>query len=130
MNHAQNHMQMLVNGLAAEHKKDRAKTQMTLGGLIDRLQELDQSMQMEGIYAGHSYRGYYSDLAFERCESREVGGVLDAIKACMGETFEGYKGGDFDMGRNTPVWIANYGSCGTRIMAVNDDGSIVTADEE
>ena len=29
----------------------------------------------------------------------------------MGATFEGYKGGDFLMGKNTPLWVANYSYC-------------------
>lgn len=125
-----NNMQALIDGLAGGFKAERAKTQMTLGGLIDRLEAMDQAIEMEGIGDAHSYRGYYSDLAFERCEKRKVADVLKDAKDCMGETFAGYKGGDFDMGRNTPVWIANYGCCGARIMAIDDDGTIVTADEE
>lgn len=124
------HIQTLIERLAAEAKAERAKTQMTLGGLIDRLEAMDQAIEMEGIGDAHSYRGYYSDLAFERCEKRKVADVLKDAKECVGETFEGYRGGDYEMGRNTPVWIANYGDCGTRIMAINDDGTIVTAKGE
>ena len=116
--------------LIAEMRKERSQTQMTLGGLIDRLKEMDQSLEMEGIGAAHSYRGYYQDLAFSRCEKRSVADVLEDAKDCMGEMFEGYKGGEYYMVRDTPVWIANYGSCGTRIMAINDDGTIVTTDED
>jgi len=125
-----NNIQALVDGMTAGFKAERAKTQMTLGDVIDRLGQMDQTIEMEGIGYAHSYRGYYSDLAFGRCDKRKVADVLEVAKECMGKTFEGYKGGDFDMGRNTPVWIASYGSCGTRIMAINDDGTIVTADEE
>jgi hypothetical protein len=126
-----NWMQMLVDGMNAQAKSQRSETQMTLGGLIDRLEQFDSQMEIDGICEPHSYRGYYSDLAFKLCGyKRKVADTLAMAKDCMGETFEGYKGGDFEMSRNTPVWIANYGSCGERIMSINDDGSIVTAKEE
>jgi hypothetical protein len=74
-----------------------------------------------------SYRGYYSDLAFEPSESGEtVASLLNRCQAAMGEVFQGYKGGDYVMGRNTPLWIANYGSCGPRLMAlVEKDSALV-----
>ena len=51
--------------------------------------------------------------------------------AAMGAEFEGYKGGEYIMGANTPLWISEYGEAsGTRIMAVNADGTIETSQEE
>lgn len=35
--------------------------------------------------------------------------LLNKLKECIGKTFQGYKGGDFTMGKQTPVWVANYG---------------------
>lgn len=34
---------------------------------------------------------------------------IDVLKQALGKTFEGYKGGNFKMGKGTPVWLAEYG---------------------
>jgi hypothetical protein len=34
--------------------------------------------------------------------------LLEMLLEIKGKTFVGYKGGDFLMGKNTPVWVANY----------------------
>ena len=126
-----NPIQALVNGMNAQAKAQRSETQMTLGKLIDRLSQLDPAMEIVGLCEPHSYRGYYSDLAFELCnEKRTVAEVLAMAKDCMGETFEGYKGGNFDMNLSTPVWVADYGSCGMKIMSVDDKGLLMLAKDE
>jgi hypothetical protein len=126
-----NPMQALVNAENAKMRDQRAETQMTLGKLIDRLSQLDPAMEIEGLCEPHSYRGYYSDLAFERCnDKRTVAEVLAMAKDCVGETFEGYKGGNFDMNWSTPVWVADYGSCGMKIMSVDDKGLLMLAKDE
>lgn len=82
-----------------------------------------------------SYRGYYSDLSFE--PSEEVRSVEDVVKMletkCLGKEFTGYKGGEYFMDENTPIWIAEYGNCGVRIMKLNGEQepiTFVTAAEE
>ena len=40
---------------------------------------------------------------------------LKVLKEAVGKTFTGYKGGDFLMGKNTPVWLAEYGDSGFKI---------------
>ena len=125
-----NGLQLMFDGFAAARKAERAKTQMTLGGLIDRLKEFEPEAMIDGIAFPHSYRGYYSDLAFDKIDYRRTAvALLEDCKSTLGMTLQGYKGGDYDMGQSTPVWIANYGSCGTRIMEITDDGIIVTEDE-
>ena len=116
-------IQYLVDGVLAEAAKERAKSQMTLGGLIDTLKELNPNMEVMGLEEPHSYRGYYQDLAFELSVSNmKVSEMLNMCQECMGEVFEGYKGGDFQMGRNTPIWVANYGSCGDKIVHLGPEG--------
>jgi hypothetical protein len=60
-----------------------------------------------------SYRGYYEQLAIEP----EMGGdgkkvtveeFLKRLEEAVGATFTGYKGGEFTMDRDTPIWIAEY----------------------
>ena len=123
--------QLLMNGLSAQWQAERSATQMTLGKLIDLLKMMKPKDVIQGFGEAHSYRGYYSDLAFELSGNQMS--VKDALKICqaaMGEVFEGYKGGDYQMGRNTPIWIANYGRCGMKIMSLGVDGNFELKEDE
>lgn len=115
-------MQELINELSKGWRAERSLSQMTLGRLISELEKLPQEKEIENVCSPHSYRGYYSDLALEKGEGqRTVGSLLEQLKSeCLGETFEGYKGGDFYMDEHTPMWIADYGSCGVKIMGIRD----------
>lgn len=44
---------------------ERSETQMTLGGMISALEAMPDNTKVTGLDSPHSYRGYYSDLAFE-----------------------------------------------------------------
>ena len=125
-------LQALVDGMSERWQKERAATQLTLGDLIDKLELMPLSALITGICSPQSYRGYYVDLAFEKApEKITVEDALDMCKSAMGEVFTGYKGGDYVMGRNTPIWIAGYGFCGERIMGIDkDSGVIMTAAED
>lgn len=126
-----NTAQALIDGLSAQWQAERSQAQMTLGKLIDRLEELPPDRLIESLVNPHSYRGYYTDLSFELNDSSATAAeLLASCRSCMGAVFEGYKGGDFQMGRNTPVWVANYGQCGKKIMSLNDDGTFTLEDDE
>lgn len=123
-------LQALMDGMSAQWQKERAETQMTLGKLIDCLSAIPDTEEVPNICSPHSYRGYYSDLAFEQHEGvRRVSELLDECRAAMGEVFIGYKGGEFIMGRNTPVWIAEYGCTGKRLMEISPAGINTKAEE-
>lgn len=125
-----NNIKAMMNEMAAQWQKERSESQITLGKLIDTLAAMPPETELEGFGEAHSYRGYYSDLAFEKMEEKTTSGkVLEMARACMGEVFTGYKGGDFQMGRNTPVWLANYGSLGMKVMAIRDDGTLELAED-
>ncbi|MBV5269031.1 MAG: hypothetical protein JZU55_02770 [Afipia sp.] len=66
-----------------------------------------------------SYRGSYDHLALGWAEdgSCVVSDLLAAARACVGATFEGYKGGDYVMGNNTPIYISNYGRVGNLVIS-------------
>lgn len=36
--------------------------------------------------------------------------LLAVLKLANGKYFQGYRGGDFTMGKTTPIWVANYGT--------------------
>lgn len=124
-------IQALINGMNAQWQRERSETQMTLGRLIAALEEMQEGSEVANISDAHSYRGYYTDLAFEQGHgTRPAIGLLSECKNAMGRVFCGYKGGDFVMGELTPVWIAFYGSTGKKLIAINNDGTIETADDE
>jgi len=119
-------MQELFNKIFEELRAKRSLSQMTLGKFISELEKISQDKEIENVWSPHSYRGYYSDLAFEKGEgTRSVGSLLEQLKnECLGQTFTGYKGGDFYMDEHTPLWIAHYGSSGVKIMNI-EEGEII-----
>ena len=89
---------------------------MTLGELISALEAADSNAVVRnGFDHPHSYRGYYEDLAFEPSGETRVGDMLVNAEDALDKTFEGYKGGDYEMGKYTECWLASYGSCGETI---------------
>lgn len=124
-------IQNLVDGLSKQWQGERSKSQMTLGALVDRLAGLPPETMIDGLAKPHSYRGYYSDLAFQSREGKmSVTEALALCKSAMGEVFQGWKGGDYQMGRNTPVWIAERGYCGDKILSLRDDGTFELGKDE
>ena len=107
---------------------------MTLGSLIDQLKARPQDqpvvfefgrMQPTSI---NSYRGYYDQLAlgFEMpswdAKDATVATLLGLCQDVDGKVLEGYKGGDYLMGRDTEVWVANWGeTCSTWLVGVTGD---------
>ena len=89
---------------------------MTLRDLIQTLEKYPaDKIVPHGFGQPHSYRGYYDQLAFEPMENVTVGAMLDDAKSALGKTFQGYKGGDYEMKAWTEVWLAHYGQCGEGI---------------
>lgn len=122
----------LVSAVNAKLQLERAETQMTLGDLIAALEAMPHGAEVANLQRPHSYRGYYSDLAFELGDGlRSAKDLLTQCKAAMGTVFVGYKGGDYVMGKITPIWISEYGSTsGTKLMAIRPGGEIETEQEE
>ena len=111
-----------INQVAADQ---RSKYQMTLGKMIETLNGLPVDARIsygDGASPGipESYRGYYSDLSFrDTVQPINVGSFLDKCQQALNETFEGYKGGDYRMGQDTPLWRSEYGEAsGLAIMDV------------
>ena len=110
----------LDNAMGAARKKVMDQSlQLTLGELIIRLEAIPDKTIMvsinnpEGIPGYlHSWRGVYAELALESSQSGDLSTVdklLQRLKKAVGETFIGYKGGDFTMGKTTPIWVSQYG---------------------
>jgi len=104
----------------------------TLGDLIERLEQLPTYMLIQ-LGEAESYRGCYGDLSFNPLpedEHRTVHDVLQEARRAEGKSFEGYKGGDFTMLLDTPVWYAHYGDSGKKIMGITNEGIILTEEED
>ena len=75
-------MQALMDGMSAQWQRERAETQMTLGKLIAALEAMPPDTEIANIHNPHSYRGYYSDLAFRHeAGSRHACDLLTECKA-------------------------------------------------
>lgn len=84
-----------------------------LKNLIEWLEKQDENAVVPyGFGEPHSYRGDYSQLAFDPVENAKIGDMLAHARSALGETFEGYKGGEFTMNEYTDCYIAEYGTCG------------------
>lgn len=134
----------LDNAVGAERAKTFARgMQLSLGELIakvepiaanqkgridDKLEEADVYFDFEYLYPVSlcSWRGSYSELSIEFGQGQTaltVTRFLDMLKESVGKSYCGYKGGDFVMSRQTPVWVANYGNAGnTGVIGVLDLG--------
>jgi hypothetical protein len=77
---------------------------INLGEYIALLEDQDLDLMMPiGFSQPHSYRGIYEELAFVITYRIKIGEMLDVAKGCVGQVFQGYKGGDFRMGEYTTV---------------------------
>jgi hypothetical protein len=84
---------------------------MTLSELIAALEAADPALKVPlGFSNPHSYRGDYMDLAFEPTANVTVGEMLADARSALGSTYQGWKGGDYTMGKYTDCWLATEGS--------------------
>jgi hypothetical protein len=112
---------------------------MRLAGLIEALAALPPDLP---VYIGDepagqlgSYRGYYNQLTIYRAGGRGHGGdatpvtvaeLLTDARDADGQIFTGYKGGDFTMDLETPVWASDYSETGLGIRELVQDAYRVT----
>lgn len=111
---------------------------MTIGALITRLRELSPSTDVRYVFGGcpdlrvASYRGYYDEAALG-WQGGDYGteGVLahdlaKALETQIGTVMTGWKGGEYPITRETPVWCdnaGNFSSCA--VVGVTDYGQIL-----
>ena len=102
---------------------------VTLGDLIEHLRRLPPGMVVErGFGRPHSYRGYYEDVAFAPEANVTVGQMLKCAEEALGQTFEGWKGGEFTMKAHTDCWFAERGSTGIPIVLPGEPSCYVLPD--
>ena len=114
--------------------------QLSIGTLIEKLSEIpiDQKDNPPVIIFDFcrsyptsidSWRGIYSELALDHNQNYSskkpmaLPDFIEMLKNCDGATFTGYKGGEFTMSLETPIWVDNYGqSTRTAVVGVMNDG--------
>ena len=70
---------------------------------------------------GYKLTGY--DSAENHFNETTATNLLEELKNAIGKTYSGWKGGDFKMGTETALWVANSGNAdNTVITDVLDDG--------
>lgn len=130
-------MPSALKELANEYKRQDDKIrqkkdlQLTIGQLIQKLEghETYESSANDGeerpkkvrLDMGYnypsdvgSYRGYYQDLAIRYSDDHEdrmtAQEFKETLEDAIGTEFTGYKGGEFEMTEDTPVWVAKWGN--------------------
>lgn len=136
-------LQTLLNNAVKAERAERLKSspQLTLGEVIAVLEssELEYENHKGTIEPKHvrfdfeyifptgldSWRGSYDELAITfSIEGKPPTGkeFLDWLKESVGKSYEGWKGGEYTMGKSTPLWVANSGNSGqTALVRVDVD---------
>ena len=108
------------------------KRQLNLAQLIFLLSRIDPKAEVRFDFGGfkpthlESYRGDYSHLALgfggrSETASQTAEELLEECRQMVGRDLQGYKGGTYTMGEDTPVWVANWGDChDTALVGVID----------
>lgn len=121
--------------------------QITLGELIKQIEEVGAKREINGedkticFDFGYSYpttldswRGSYNELALgykftgrgnydENFTEPTAESLLTELKSAIGKVYTGWKGGEFIMNENTPLWVSNPGdACNTGIIGILDKG--------
>jgi len=132
---------MVDNSIEAKRAEEmKTSEQLTLGELILKLEAIDPQWEnhekemRDKVVAFEfeylkptglsSWRGSYRELAIEFDGGKEysVKEFIKELKGAVGKTYQGYKGGDFLMGKATPLWVANDGNSGeTAVVDIRDD---------
>ena len=106
---------------AMRDKKFYVSSQLTLGELILKLEAVDKDLFVyfddeNYIPVGvDSWRGAYDELAIEYEKTSglikipKVKNLLLALNSVLNTELQGYKGGDYFIEEDTPVWVANWG---------------------
>ena len=108
--------QKLLDTITAATRDTRKNYHVTLGELIEKLRQADPEALI-GLHNPHSYRGYYTDLALEPTKAPiKVWQLLNQLTDVLDTELTGYKGGEFLMTYDTPLWVAHYGDTGPAMV--------------
>lgn len=86
---------------------------MSLGMVLVYLRSLPPGTLVSKFIDAHSYRGYYECIGVQPTnETTTAAESIDFFKSINGQTYFGWKGGEFRMRHASRVFIASEGSCG------------------
>ena len=134
-------VQDMMDAIDAQNRRDRSDYHLTLGQLKDACYGVDRETPVfsKNLQTGNtsalvlgrfgSYRGYYADLAFQPGHHPMclAGDVAEECAYAIGKTYGGYKGGDFEMGPDTPLWISDYGKADQKaVIGVRSARGLIT----
>lgn len=109
----------LMNTISSVALDARRPYHVTVGELIDQLKLADPESLIP-LTNPHSYRGYYEDLALEPTDFPiKVSLLIEQLEAVLDTELTGYKGGEFLMTEDTPVWVSNYGTTGEALIFID-----------
>lgn len=122
-------LQDIMDAMGDAAQSERSNYHVTLGDLLVALEDADGDLHVEFSDGSsptnpHSYRGYYQDLAFETIDDDvTVAEFREVAEDALGKEFTGWKGGQFTMGPQTPLWQAERGTtAGSRpVMSTDRD---------
>lgn len=107
---------------------------MNIGQLLDALGKFDQAEVLQNAPINpHSYRGYYNHLSMEPTVSKmAIGKFVTNLNQCMGQTYIGWKGGEYTMNFDCELFVAYEGSCGVNVIGivVNEHGIYLDTTED
>jgi len=111
---------------AGRHNRLQSSPQLTLNEIILKLKACNgkcNNGEEKQVYYDfcdfypetlHSWRGSYSELATSYTDedwskAPTISKCISMFEDAIGKTYTGYKGGEYTMNKNTPVWVSNYG---------------------
>jgi len=90
---------------------------MDISEVVDWLEDYQQkhpdATTKFGWTEGGSYRGYYDEFSVEPSDSEvDIETMIGVLCDAIGQTFYGYKGGEYTMNESSEVYYAPYGNTG------------------
>ena len=72
------------------------------------------------------WRNLFHKDRMEQEMAEEMDAFLEMLIDAIGKTYEGWKGGDYKMKRDTPLWVAHSGHTSeTKIVGVKDSWAVI-----
>ena len=127
----------LKNAPEGSSLDDRVKGIGAYRGYYSDMALLTESVGTECVYGGTEYNSQYNmNDCVDEVESKEL--PKDAkelgnyFESLIGKYTDGYKGGEHEITRDRPLWLAtDYGDCSsTAIVGISDDLKLITKEVE
>lgn len=130
-------LQKMIDDINEKNRIYEGK-EYNLGNLIDDLEEYRGEIDHIEFDDGsiptdfESWRGVYNCLALGYKDEGNAfaGSIWRKAYNANGSIFVGYKGGDFEMDRDTPIYQANYGETGVHVEETYVEKKIVGVKKE